>query len=101
MWLRLLVPLTLIWPILALAAEGTSLRYYKGTAARELLALTFSIIAYGLLWFALHRVGLSLTGSEAAAIAAASLLSLLAVPVLLFLGYKVFGVKAEAGSAAH
>jgi hypothetical protein len=96
MWLRLLVPLTLIWPILSLAAEGTRLRYYRGTPARELLALTFSIVAYGLLWFALHRVGANLTGSEAAAIVAASILSLLAVPLLLFIGYKAFGVKRQA-----
>lgn len=101
MWLRLLVPLTLIWPVLALATEGTRLRYYRGTTARESLALVFSIVAYGLLWFVLHRVGISLTGSELAAIVAASILSLLAVPVLLFAGYKLFGMKRQAGPAAH
>jgi len=49
----------------------------------------------------LHRVGISLTGSELAAIVAASILSLLAVPVLLFAGYKLFGMKRQAGPAAH
>jgi hypothetical protein len=91
--LRLLVPLVLIWPVLALAAEASPLRSYRGTPAREILAMAFCFIAYFIIWIALHELGRVLSGSEAAAIVASTVLSLLAVTPLLALGYKVFGVK--------
>jgi hypothetical protein len=101
MWLRLLVPLTLLWPILALAAEGTSLRRYKATPARELLALLFAIVVYFVLWVILDRLIEGMTGIVAAGIVAATALSLLSVPLLLFVGYKIFGVKPGAAGAEH
>lgn len=91
--LRLLVPFVLIWPVLALAAEASPLRRYRGTPARELLAMGFCFITYFIVWIALHQLGRGLSGSEAAAIVAATVLSLLAVTPLLALGYKIFGVK--------
>ncbi len=101
MWLRLLVALTLLLPILALAAEGTSLRRYRGTPARELLALCFCIVIYIAVWFAADRSLEAVTGSSAAGIVAASALALLAVPLLVFFAYKLFGVKASAATPSH
>lgn len=95
MWLRLLIPLTLIWPVLALAAEASPLRRYRGTPARELAAMAFCFVAYFIVWIALHQLGRGLSGSEAAALVASSVLSLLAVTPLLALGYKIFGVKPD------
>jgi hypothetical protein len=96
MWLRLLVPLTLLWPVLALAAEGTRLRSYRATPLRELLALLFCVVLYFGLWIGLDRLIEGATGSVAAGIVASTALSLLAVPLLLFLSYKIFGVKPHA-----
>jgi hypothetical protein len=101
MWLRLLVPLTLLWPILALAAEGTPLRRYKATPARELLALLFAIVVYFVLWVVLDRLIEGVTGIVAAGIVAATALSLLSVPLLLFMGYKIFGVRPGAPGTGH
>jgi len=101
MWLRLLVPLTLMWPILALTAEGTPLNRYRATPARELLALAFCILIYFLVWIVLDRLIESATGSVAAGVIVATALSLAAIPILLFLGFKIFGVSAGAGSDPH
>jgi hypothetical protein len=57
-------------------------------------------VAYFIVWIALDQVGRGLSGSEAASIVAATLLSLLAVTPLLALGYKIFGVK-PGGSEGH
>jgi hypothetical protein len=91
--LRLLIPFVLVWPILALAAEASPLRRYRGTPARELAALGFCFFAYFILWFAFHLLGRAITGSAAAAIVAATVLALAAVTPLLALGYKIFGVR--------
>ncbi len=101
MGLRLLIPFVLIWPVLALAAEATYLRRYRGTPTRELLAMSFCLVAYFIGWFILHRLGRAMSGSEAAGIIAATLLSLLAVTPLLALGYKIFGVKPQGTGEAH
>lgn len=92
MWLRLLVPLTLMWPVLALAAEGTSLNRYRSTPGRELLALVFCILTYFIVWLLVDRVFESMIGIVAGIIAA-TLLSLAALPFLLFVGFKIFGVR--------
>lgn len=98
MWLRLLIPLTLIWPVLAVAAEGTRLRRYRASPLRELLALFFALVTYFGLWIVLSESIEAVTGSVAAAIVASTILSLLAVPLLLWLGYKVFAVKPGPGA---
>jgi hypothetical protein len=95
MWLRLLVPLVLLWPVLALAAEGTSLRRYHATPAREVLALLFCIVTYFTVWVGLDRLIEGATGIATAGIVASTVLALLAVPLLLFVGYKIFGVKRD------
>ncbi|MGD2215243.1 MAG: hypothetical protein PVJ64_00750 [Gemmatimonadales bacterium] len=97
--LRLLIPLVLIWPVLALAAEASPLRHYRATPARELSAMAFCIVTYFILWIALHQLGRGLTGSEAAAIVVATVLSLLAVTPLLAVGYKIFRVRRGAGES--
>jgi hypothetical protein len=101
MWLRFLVPLTLMWPVLALAAEGTSLNRYRATPARELLALAFCISTYFVVWFLLDRVIESVTGIVAVGIIVATLLSLAAIPFLLFLGFKIFGVRPGEAAEPH
>jgi hypothetical protein len=101
MWLRLLVPLTLMWPVLALAAEGTSLNRYRATPARELLALGFCILTYFVMWALVDRVIEAVTGTVAAGIIVATLLSLVAIPFLLLLGFKIFGVSPSGAEDAH
>lgn len=101
MWLRLLVPLTLMWPVLALAAEGTSLNRYRATPARELLALAFCILSYFVVWVILDRVIESVTGNVAVGVIVATVLSLAAIPLLLFLGFKIFGVSPGAAGDPH
>ncbi len=100
MWLRLLVPLTLMWPILALAAEGTALNRYRGTAARELLAVGFCCAAYFLVWIALDRI-LEAAFGALAGIVVSTVLSLGAIPLLLYLGFKIFAVKPAVPDEAH
>lgn len=100
MWLELLIPLTLVWPVLALAVEGTPLRRYRGTPARELAALGACVVAFFLLWIVLDRALEAATGSAAAGMVAATALSLLAVPPLLFLSFKLLGVR-PGESGAH
>ncbi|MGD8866008.1 MAG: hypothetical protein PVI01_00215 [Gemmatimonadales bacterium] len=101
MWLRLLVPLTLLWPILALTVEGTSLNRYRATPGRELLALAFCILGYFALWVLLDRVMEPLTGRDAPGLIVATVLSLAAVPGCLFLGFKIFGVSAGGAENQH
>lgn len=101
MWLRLLVPLALLWPILALAAEGTSLNRYRAAPAREMLALAFCILAYFVAWIALDRAWESVIGNVAAGIIIATIVSLAVVPVLLFLGFKIFGVSPGGAGSGH
>lgn len=101
MWLRLLVPFALIWPVLALAAEGTALRRYRGTPTRELLALVTAAAAFFALWIGLDRALEGLTGSTATGLVASTVLSLLAVPVLLFLAFRVFGVRPAEPTGGH
>ena len=101
MWLRLLVPLTLIWPVLALAAEGTRLRRYRATPLRELSSLALCIVIFFGVWIGLDRLANSLTGSAAAGIVAATILSLLCVPVLLFLSYRILGVGPAETDEGH
>ena len=101
MWLRLLVPLTLMWPVLALAAEGTSLNRYRATPARELLALAFCILTYFVVWVMLDLVVESVGGNVVISIIVATLLSLVAIPFLLFLGFKIFGVRPGETGGAH
>lgn len=101
MWLRLLVPLTLLWPVLALAAEGTSLNRYRATPARELLALAFCIVSYFVVWVLLDRVLESVIGIVAAGVIVATLVSLGAIPLLLLLGFKIFGVQPGETGESH
>jgi hypothetical protein len=89
-----------MWPILALAAEGTALNRYRGTAARELLAVGFCCVAYLLLWIALDRI-LEAVAGVLAGIVASTVISLAAIPLLLYLGFKIFGVKAAEAGEAH
>lgn len=100
MWLRLLVPFTLVWAVLAVTAEGTALRHYRATWARELLALLVCIVAYLALWVVLSMIVEAISGSVLAGIVAASVLSLICVPVLLFVSFKLLGVK-RSEAAAH
>lgn len=100
MFLRLLVPITLLFPVLALVVEASSLRDYRGTPGRELAALLISIVVYFAAWFGLDALVRSLTGSSAAALVAASLLALFALQPGLFLGFKLFGVRKASGSTA-
>ncbi|KPK80140.1 MAG: hypothetical protein AMS25_10100 [Gemmatimonas sp. SM23_52] len=88
MWLRLLIPLTLIWPVLALAAEATRLRRYRATPLRELLGLCCALLSYFGLWIGLCELIEAVTGSVAAGVIASTILSLLAMTPLLWLGYK-------------
>ena len=97
MWLRLLVPFTLVWAVLALSVEGTPLRRYRGGAARESLALAFAFVSYFIVWLVLDRLIEVTTRSVAAGLIAASLLSLLAVPALVYLGYRIFRVAPQGG----
>lgn len=97
----LLVPLTLLWPVLALSAEGTSLNRYRATPAREMLALASSIVAYFVVWISLDRVSESVIGNFAAGIISATVVSLAVVPVLLFLGLKIFGVSPGGTGTGH
>ena len=102
MWLRLLVPLTLLWPVLALSVEASPLRVYRGTAKSELAALILCIVVYFVLWIIVDRLIEAASGSVAAGLIVSSAVSLLAVPVVLFLGYKIFGVKPDRdGGGAH
>ncbi|UCF18927.1 MAG: hypothetical protein JSU87_13490 [Gemmatimonadota bacterium] len=101
MWLRLLVPFTLIWPVLALAAEGTRLRRYQATPLKELSSLLLCIVGFFGLWLGLHQLGQAVTGSDVAAIVAATILSLVCVPILLFLSYRLLGVKPRETGEAH
>jgi hypothetical protein len=93
MWLRLLVPLALLWPILSLTAEGTKLNRYRATPARELLALAVCIVAYFAIWILLDRVFEELIGSVAFGMAIATVVSLALVPGFLSLGFKIFAVR--------
>ncbi len=101
MFLRILIPLTLLWPVLALAAEGTALRRYRATAARELGALFFAIVVFFALWIGADRALEAALGNVAAGLVVATLLSLLAVPLILLLGYKLFGVKPDQAHTSH
>ncbi len=101
MSLRILIPLTLLWPILALAAQGTPLRRYWATPARELSALVFCTVVFFALWIGADRALEAALGSAAAGIVASTALSLLAVPLLLLLGYKLFGVKPDPDHSSH
>lgn len=101
MFLRILIPLTLLWPVLALAAEGTPLRRYRSTPARELGALLFCIVVFFAIWIGADRALEAALGSVAAGLVVATGLSLLAVPLVLLLGYKLFGVKPAPSQPAH
>ncbi len=94
MLLRLLIPLALVWPVMALAAEGTALRNYRGRPVTELLGLFVAIILFFALWFGISGIIGGTLG-----IVAASLLAAALSPVLLFLGYKIFGVKPGSATA--
>jgi hypothetical protein len=89
-----------MWPILALTAEGTALNRYRGTAARELLAVGFCSVAYFVVWIVLDRILEAATG-VLAGIIASTVLSLAAIPLLLYLGFKIFGVKRGGSGEAH
>lgn len=93
MFLRLLVPLSLLFVVLPIVAEGTPLRRYRATPARELLALVACVAFYFLLWFALAAVVRAITGSLAFFIVIPTLLALISLPACLWLGFKIFGVK--------
>jgi hypothetical protein len=101
MWLRLLVPLTLLWPVLALAAEGTALRRFRATPAKEMMAMLFCIVGYFALWIVLDWLVEALTGAAAAGIITATILSLGSLPLLLYLGFRIFGVRAGTASPAR
>ncbi|HSG81381.1 MAG TPA: hypothetical protein VLC48_03950 [Gemmatimonadota bacterium] len=96
--LRLLIPLTLIWPVLALAVEASPLRRYHGTPTREMGSLLACIIVYFTLWIGIDQVLEVATESVAVGVVAATIVSLLAVMPILWAAYKIFGVKP--GSAA-
>lgn len=101
MFLRILIPLTLLWPVLALAAEGTPLRRYRSTPARELSALVLCIVVFFAIWIGADRAVEAAAGSVAAGLVAATGLSLLALPLVLLLGYKLFGVKPGPTDPTH
>jgi hypothetical protein len=89
----LLIPLTLIWPVLALAVEASPLRHYHGTPLREMGSLVTCIILYFALWLGIERLLATATGSVAVGILAATIVSLLAVLPILWAAYRLFGVK--------
>ncbi len=99
-FLRILIPLTLLWPVLALAAEGTALRRYRASPARELGALAFCIVIFFALWIGADRALEGAMGS-AAGLGVATGISLLAVPLILLLGYKLCGVKPDSAHPSH
>ena len=102
MWLLLLIPFTVFWPVVALVAEGTALNRYRATWGREVMALLFCLIAYFVVWFVLYQLVSGISGSNLAGVVAATILSMISVIPLLFFGYKVFGVKpGEEEAAVH
>ena len=100
MFLRILLPISLLLPTLALVVEATSLRHYRGSAWREIVALLLCITVYFVVWFALYSLIGTITGSDPAALVLASLLSLLSLQPTLFLAFKLTGVRRGGGSAA-
>ncbi len=56
MWLLLLIPFTVFWPVVALVAEGTALNRYRATWGREVMALLFCLIAYFVVRFVLYQL---------------------------------------------
>ncbi len=102
MWLLLLIPFTVFCPVVAVVAEGTALSRYRATWGREVMALLFCLIAYFVVWFLLYELVGGISGSDLAGVVAATILSMIAVIPLLFLGYKVFGVRpSEEQAAVH
>ncbi len=101
MFLRLLVPLTLLFPVLSVFVQGTSLKRYHGTWARESLALVFCIIVYFIVWYAVLTLVEAVTGSGAAALVVSSLAALLSLYPGLWLGFKLFGVGPSAREPAE
>ena len=93
MFLRLLIPISLLLPTLALVVDSSSLRHYRGSAWRETTALLLCIAIYFVAWFALYSLIGTITGSDPAALVAASLLSLLTLQPALFLAFKLLGVR--------
>ena len=98
--LGLLIPIALAFPLMALAAEGTSLSRYRGTPMTELLALIFAIAAYTGLWVGLNALVGGMTGLVGGIIAATIISSALS-PLTLFLGFKIFGVRPGEAAGSH
>lgn len=103
MFLRVLIPVVLLFPVLALVVEATSLRRFRGTPGRELLALLVSVVIYFVAWFTLRSIVESISGSGGIALVLASLLSLFTLYPGLWLGFRLFGVRpgGEASAGAH
>lgn len=102
MFLQLLVPVVLLFPVLALVVESSSLRSYRGTWVTELLALLLAIVIYFGVWLGLHAAIRGATGSTAIALVASSLLSLFTLYPGLRVGFAIFRVRAmESEAGAH
>lgn len=101
MFLRLLVPLSLLFVVLPIVAEGTPLRRYRATPVREVLALLACVLFYFVLWFALAALVRAITGSAFLSIVIPTLLALIALPACLWLGFKAFGVKPSTTEPDH
>jgi hypothetical protein len=98
-WLVWVLPIGLFWPVASIYLGGM-LELQGGGPARQLIGLLVSLVAFLLLWWVLGRL-LAPVGPVLGKVVLATLLSVIAMPVLIYVGYRVVGIRVVRAAEVH
>jgi len=98
-WLVWVLPIGLFWPVAAIYLGGMR-ELQGGGPVRQLIGLLVSLVAFLLLWWVLGRL-LSPVGPVLGRVVIPTLLSVIALPALVMVGYRLVGVRVVHAAEAH
>lgn len=95
-----LVPICLFWTLIALYLGGWPVEVVGGSPVRQLVGIVNSFILYLAFWAGLRAVLGGMGGLLWSAVLP-TVLATLALPVLVWGGYMIMGVRVQRGETPH
>lgn len=95
-----LVPIGMFWIAAALYLGGMKVEFEGGSGPREVLGLVVMFVLFMAAWWVLELV-LSAALPDLLALVVATLVTVAALPIWSWLGFRVLGVKVSSGTFAR
>lgn len=93
-----LIPVALFWTMAALYLGGMAVDVEGGSGFRQVLGLILTFVAFVVVWGVLHTVLRSM-GAVLFGVVVPTLLTILALPVVARVGFRIVGVRVHRAEA--